>query len=568
MKKYISLMSKQTKLKCMGIIILAFVSAYFASVWPVRLGRLYTSISEGRIKTLAGGVSAVLVFGMVYLASECTTIVRRVLLDCIIATHESEIREHSIEKLLKMPVSYCHGSMSGEKTAQLNQGVAGLSQLIKIVCNDIFATLLIAICALAQVFLNAPGIMALIMFLYLIITVVISAFQIRSQNGVREDIVAQKNTLDGRICQSISNLELIRGMHAEEYEAKRLLPGILRISFTEKKHHRSMGMFDCLKQFCKVSFQVLLLTVSVDLISAGKMQGGSVITVCLLFQQLVKPIDEVYRFMDETASSVIKAKVLTEVASSPSDEIFRIRSSHKDLSGNTINLEDVVITNPEKDTCLAWYDSITIPTDRVVALQGANGCGKTSLVRCLTRYYPHTGGKITLFGCDQSSYSQKDLTDMLYYTPQTSFFVAGTVRDNLLFGLDRVARDEELAAALERVHLVGDCHKDTVIHRNPKEALDFNLGEKTEELSGGMKQRLSLARAFLRSPKLFIFDEITANLDSACSEYVLSEIEDYADEIGAGIIYISHDPKVVERCNQVISLRNKLKGTETDEKVA
>ena len=568
MKIYISLLSRQTKLKCVGIIILAFVSAFFASVWPVRLGRLYTSISEGYIETFSEGASAVMVFGMVYLASECITIVRRVLLDCIIATHESEIREHSIEKLLKMPVSYCHGSMSGEKTAQLNQGVAGLSQLIKIVCNDVFATLLIAICTLAQVLLNAPGIIALIMFLYLMLTVVISAFQIRSQNGVRENIVAQKNTLDGKICQSISNLELIRGMHAEEYEAKRLLPGILRISFTEKKHHCSMGAFDCLKQLCKVSFQIVLLTVSVVLISGGKMQCGAVITVCLLFQQLVKPIDEVYRFMDETASSVVKVKVLTEVAASPSDEIFRIRSSHRDLNGNTIDLKDVVITNPEKDTCLAWYDSITIPTDRIVALQGANGCGKTSLVRCLTRYYPYTKGKITLFGCDQNSYSQKELTDLLYYTPQTSFFVAGTVRDNLLFGLDRRAGDEELVVALERVHLVGDCHEDTVIHRNPKEALDFCLGEKTEELSGGMKQRLSLARAFLRSPKLFIFDEITANLDPACTEYVLSEIEDYAGEIGAGIIYISHDQRVVDRCNRVIALRNKLKATEADENAA
>ncbi len=238
MKKYFLIMSNKTKLKCMGVIVLAFVSSLLASVWPVRLGELYTNISNGTISTIAQGALAVVTFGMIYLVSECITIIRRVILDCIIASHESEIREYSIEKLLKMPVSYYSGCLSGEKTAQLNQGVAGFSQLIKIMCNDVFTTVLTAICTLVQVFLNAPGIMVGIMLLYLVLTVIISVFQIRSQNGIRENIVGQKNALDGQICQSISNLELIRDMNAEEYEKNRLQPSILNISQTEKKHHR------------------------------------------------------------------------------------------------------------------------------------------------------------------------------------------------------------------------------------------------------------------------------------------------------------------------------------------
>ena len=567
MKKYLSIMSKQTKIKCIGVIAMAFISALLASFWPVRLGALYTSISNGTIRTIAQGSVAILTFGLIYLASECITIARRVLLDCIIATHESEVREYSIEKLLKMPVSYYSGCLSGEKTAQLNQGVAGFSQLIKIMCNDVFATVLTAMCTLVQVFLNAPGIMVGIMLLYLALTVTISTFQIRSQNGIRENIVSQKNALDGQICQSISNLELIRGMHAEGYERKRLVPGILNISRTEKRHHRYMGAFDCLKQLCKISFQVILLVVSIVLIANGKMSTGSVITVCLLFQQLIKPIDEVYRFMDETASSVIKAKALIEVAASPSDDVFDIQTSGEDTSNSEIHVEDVVVTNPEKDTPLAWYDSITIPANKVVALQGANGCGKTSLIRCLNRYYPHTQGRVSLFGRDQESYSQKELTDLLYYSPQVSFFIAGTVRENLLYGLDRTVSDEELIYALSCVRLVGDDHSATVIRKDPMEALQFVIGEKAEELSGGMKQRLSLARAFLRHPKLYVFDEITANLDSRATSYVLTIIEAHAKKIGAGIVYISHDQGVVDRCDRVITLRNKLR-EDTEEREA
>lgn len=568
MKKYLSIMSNKTKLKCVGVIVLAFISSLLASVWPVKLGELYTNISNGNISTITQGALAVMAFGLIYLSAECITIIRRVILDCIIASHESEVREYSIEKLLKMPVSYNFGCLSGEKTAQLNQGVAGFSQLIKIMCNDVFATVLTAFCTLVQVFINAPGIMVGIMFLYLVITIIISIFQIRSQNGIRERIVGQKNSLDGQICQSISNLELIRGMNAVEYEKKRLLPSILKICQTEKRHHRYMGSFDCFKQLCKIFFQVVLLVASILLISNGKMSAGSVITVCLLFQQLVKPIDEVYRFMDETASSVIKAKVLLEVVASPSDEVFDIHYSKEDTSGNDIRVEDVVVTNPEKDIPLAWYEDIVIPGGKIIALQGPNGCGKSSLVRCLNRYYPHTQGKITLFGKEQGFFDQKQLTDMLYYTPQTSFFIAGTVRENLLYGIEREVSDEELITALQSVHLVGAGHNDTVIHIDPKEALACMISEKADELSGGMKQRLSLARAFLRHPKMYVFDEITANLDKDATNYVLSNIESYAKKIGAGIVYISHDQMVLDRCDMIIALRNKLWENSEDKEVA
>lgn len=567
MKKYLSIMSNKTKFKCTGVVILAFVSSLLASVWPVRLGELYTNISNGTISTIVQGAQAVITFGLIYLSAECITIIRRVALDCIIASHESEVREYSIEKLLKMPVSYYSGCLSGEKTAQLNQGVAGFSQLIKIMCNDVFATILTAVCTLVQVFLNAPVLMVGIMLLYLVLTVIISVFQIRSQNGIRESIVSQKNALDGQICQSISNLELIRGMNAEEYEKKRLLPSILNISRTEKKHHRYMGSFDCLKQLCKIFFQVVILATSIFLISHGKMSEGSVISVCLLFQQLVKPIDEVYRFMDETASSVIKAKALLEVAASPSDEIFEIHSSEVNANGHDIRVEDVVVTNPEKDLPLAWYEDIVIPGGEVIALQGPNGCGKSSLIRCLNRYYPHTQGKITLFGKVQELFDQKQLTHMLYYTPQTSFFIAGTVRENLVYGIDRTVSDEELIAALQSVHLVGDDHNDTVIRIDPKEALVCMIGEKADELSGGMKQRLSLARAFLRHPKLYVFDEITANLDKDAINYVLTNIELHAKKIGAGIVYITHDQKVVDRCDRVMVLKNKLRENENRDAV-
>lgn len=556
-KRSLNLMSVQTKVKCIGVILLALVSSLMASIWPVQLGNLYTNISNGSITSITQGGIALATFGLIYFFAECITISRRILLDCIIAAHEAELRENSIEKMLKMPVKYIQAGQSGEITAQLNQGIAGLSQLIKITCNDVFATVLTASFTLLQVFLNAPGMVAAIMLIYLAITIFVSLKQIKSQNGIRENIIKQKNSLDGEICQSISIHEMIRSLNAELYEKRRLRPAIMKIKETEQKHQYYMGTFDCIKQVCKISFQIILLVVSIIMISKGKMSAGSVITVCLLFQQLIKPIDEIYRFMDETSSSVVKTKMLAEMDKKGMDPVYEIESTDRAIKDEDIILDNVSISTPDGQEVLAKYDNIRIPYGKIVALKGENGSGKTTLVRCLTRFYTCTEGNVTIFGKNQNEYSQKDLTKMIYYSPQVSFFISGSIRDNLIYGLDRVVSDKELLDALKKVRLYGNYNG--VITKNAEDVLEYKISENAKELSGGMKQRLALARAFLHTPKLFIFDEITANLDENATKMVLDSIESYAKELGAGIMYISHESNVVKRCDKVINLVNLIK---------
>lgn len=566
MKKYLDLLSWKTKLKCIGVVILAIISAVLASILPVRLGAMYTGIANKEIDSVQQCLSAAAVFGLLYLFAECITIFRRVMLDCIIATHESEVRENTIEKLLKMPISYYGGDkLSGERTAQLNQGVSGLSQLIKICCNDVLATVLTAICTLFQVATNAPLVIVAIMMGYLIITIMVSVFQIRSQNGIREDIIAQKNGLDGQICQSISNLELIRSMDAGEYEKERLKPSILKISNTEKKHHRYMGIFDCVKQVCKIVFQIIILIVSVALITKEFMAPGVAITVCLLFEQLIKPIDEVYRFMDETAASAVKVKALNEIVKANIDVAFRVKSEKKEIVGGNIVLKDTVIIAPSGNE-IVKYNDLTIPCDSVVAVTGDSGCGKSSLMKCLTRYFAHSyHSSISILGSNIDTYSQKELIKTFLYVPQKGFFFAGTVRENLIYGLGRKVSDKKLITALRSVCLY-DSLASTVKDKKfadvddiDKAVLDYMIGEGGTGLSGGEGQRLSLARVFLRCPRVFAFDESTTGLDGNTVEKVLNNIEDYANSIGAGIIYISHDEHVVNRCKHVIQLDNRLK---------
>lgn len=561
--KYLSLMSTKTKIKCAGIILLAFIGAFLSSLWPVLLGSFFSDLTAGITGTFRDGVTALTVLSFLYLSAESITILRRVLMDCIIASHESELRSKTILKLLKMPVSYCADTLSGEKTAQLNQGVSGLSQLIKVLCSDVFNAILTAVCTLVQVFFNAPPVMALIMLIYLTASIIISFCQIRSQNGIREAIVTKKNSLDGQICQFIANLELIRCMHAESYEADRLKPSVESICVTEKRHHRYMGTFDELKNICKVLFLALLLGMSLALFFQDRIAAGAGLSITLLYLQLIKPIDDVYRFMDETASSAVKAKSLLELITSRQDPIFDIPSSGGLRLSDEIRFEYVFVTNPDRTKVLAEYEELSLPTNKKIALKGPSGCGKTTLLRCLTRYYPYRKGHIFFLGKDLDQYSQKELSELLYYIPQSTFFFSGTVRENLIYGLERNCTDPELLDVLEKVCLAGN-FKGALAEKGSK-ILERNISEGAGNLSGGQRQRLALARAFLRTPKLYALDESTAGLDEHTADMVLTNFENHAAACGAGILYISHDSNVVSRCDVVIDVSNSLNNTDKKE---
>lgn len=525
MKQYLCLLSSNTKWKCMGIITLTLINALLSSVWPVRLREIYTSISSGDIRSAQQGLLLIVRLGIIYLGAECLLIVRRLMLECIISSHEVEIRASSVEKLLKMPVAYCAGWPSAERTAQLSQGIVGLSQLIKTICNEVFATIMTTLFTLTQVLLTTHWLIGCIILMYLACTLIISIFQIRSQNGIREKIVAQKTSLEGQISESITNLELIRGMNAEQYEKRRLYPSILQVSKTENYHHRYMGKFDCFKQVCKIIFQMSILMVGILMTLQGNMSASAVITSCLLSQQLTKPIDDVYRIMDETASSVVKAKVLLEVMINPQDIAFDLKGDMVDGTDNSILLDNVIITNPcekqEDAKQLAWYDHLVIPTNCRVALQGPTGSGKTTMIRAIKRFYPYVQGNIKLFGQPLESYSQSDLANQICYIPQCTFFFIGSIRDNLSYSLNMDIKDSQLLDALSQACLLNELARGT---NESIDVLALPVDEGGKNFSGGQRQRLALARAFLRTPRLYLLDESTANLYASTADHVLSNI--------------------------------------------
>ncbi len=205
------------------------------------------------------------------------------------------------------------------------------------------------------------------------------------------------------------------------------------------------------------------------------------------------------------ARASASAKRINEVL----DCNLEINDGNLDVSSlkekGTVEFKNVSFTYPESSNSVLDNISFKVNKGETIAIVGATGCGKTSLVNLITRFYDTTSGTVLVDGVDVKNYSQKDLRDKIAVSLQKSELFAGTIKENIKWGKldatdDEVYNASEIAQALEFIE-----------SRDKK--FDEYVEEKGTSLSGGQKQRLSIARAIIKNPEILIFDDSTSALD-------------------------------------------------------
>ena len=190
--------------------------------------------------------------------------------------------------------------------------------------------------------------------------------------------------------------------------------------------------------------------------------------------------------------------------------------------------------------------SLDLPPGRRVALTGANGAGKSTLAAVLLRFCELSSGAALLNGHDLASYAADDIRSVIGGCPQDPYLFDGTIRDNL-----RLARpgatDEELEAAAARARLL------TWIRSLPQ-GWDTPVGTHGAAVSGGERQRLALARAFLADPALLILDEPTAHLDPDSRQALTADL--LHATVGRSVLFITHEPDGLDQVDQIVVLEH------------
>jgi ATP-binding cassette, subfamily B, bacterial len=190
--------------------------------------------------------------------------------------------------------------------------------------------------------------------------------------------------------------------------------------------------------------------------------------------------------------------------------------------------------------------SFDVKSGETIAFVGPSGSGKSTLMKLLVGLYRPLEGKIFYNGMDENSISFEDLRNQIGFVTQDTQLFAGTIKENLMF-VNPSATDADLTDVLDKA----SC---TNLLSRAEKGLDTMIGEGGLKLSGGEKQRLSIARALLRKPKLLIFDEATSALDSLTEEEITDTIKDVSSQQNQITVLIAHRLSTIMHADRIYVL--------------
>ncbi|MFA5481068.1 MAG: ABC transporter ATP-binding protein [Bacilli bacterium] len=216
-----------------------------------------------------------------------------------------------------------------------------------------------------------------------------------------------------------------------------------------------------------------------------------------------------------------------------------------------VQFEDVTFTFPLSEAPTLHNISFEAKPGKVTAIIGSTGSGKSSIINLIPRFYDVTAGRILVDGIDIREYSQKDLRDKIGFVPQQALLFSGTIRSNLLFG-KKDATDEEINTALE----VAQASRFVARKEN---GIDAEVAQGGKNYSGGQKQRIAIARALVKKPEIYIFDDSFSALDFKTDIRLRTALKNYT-KTSSVIIVAQRVSSIMDADNIIVLNEGKIVG--------
>lgn len=549
LKKIYKLLDKKQKIRFIIIIMIMIISAILAQMTPKAIGWLTDDILSKDSISFEKVIPFLIFILIVNVVNEIIKIVRRVLVEDTATRTEKKARGIVIKSLLMAPLSYFRKNMTGNIHGRLNRCLDGTIKLEKLLFMDFAPAIFNSIAAIITIFITLPIALALPMMLVIPIGIFIVMKQIKSQKGIRVELLNSKSEMDGTIVELINGIEVIRICDSLEFETNRFENKSEFLRAKEMKHHKAMAVYDCLKFINQAVFTVLVIGVSTYLATKNIISVGSVLTAYLCFNQLLKPLEELHRIFDEVSECTVLATdffKMTEIENDFSYFPISVKSKNKETD-EMINMENITFSYPEsKDKVILDNFNIDINKGTYLGIAGPSGCGKSSLIKSICKL-EKANGTIIIDNINLNNLSRKDISKLIALVPQSPFLIAGTIYENITYGIDREVSKDEVEEASKRAYIFD------YINSLP-EKFDTMVSEGGNNLSGGQRQRIAIARIFLRKPKILILDEATSALDNTSEKHIQAEIEKMKDENNTTIIAIAHRLTTLKNCDRIIVL--------------
>ena len=315
------------------------------------------------------------------------------------------------------------------------------------------------------------------------------------------------------------------------------------------KHHKAMALYDCLKFVNEAFFTVLIIGISTYLATRNVISVGAVLTAYLCFNQLIKPLEELHRIFDELSECTVLATDFFKMVEIPND------FSYTELVEKTErrNIEPIIYIknlkfyyNEDKSKIILNDFNLSIDKGMFLGIVGPSGCGKSSLIKAICKLEKGYG-KIIIDSQDIECLDRKEISQLIALVPQNPFLIAGTIYENICYGIEKEVTIEEVEEAAKKAYIYDFIN-------GLSEKFNFMISEGGNNLSGGQRQRIAIARIFLRKPKILILDEATSALDNTSEKHIQTEIEKLQKESNMTIISIAHRLSTLKNCDKIIVL--------------
>jgi ABC-type transport system involved in Fe-S cluster assembly fused permease/ATPase subunit len=349
-------------------------------------------------------------------------------------------------------------------------------------------------------------------------------------------------TTDGIVTDWLSNYEAIKvfGKHAlavKTCETALKNREITEVRFTTKYNLSHVG------QALILGFWLSLLTY---LIGQNVLNGSLTIGDFILFNgyilQFIAPVSILGHVIQDIKKALIDMKGVLDLLLTKS-EIIEVPHPLI-LSGSRFQIRFKNVSFKYKDRNILENISFKIEAGETALIVGPTGIGKSTIAKVLLRLYDPTEGHVFINQTDIKQLSLESLYETMGWVPQESYLLNDTIMNNLQFVCPE-ATSAEIEEALDQAHLLD-------FIRNLPEGLHTMVGDRGLKLSGGEKQRLSLARFFLKKPKICIFDESTSSLDKDTELIIQNNIEKFLPNMTK--IIITHRPYLAHKVDQIITL--------------
>ena len=549
LKKIYKLLDTKQKLRFILIIIIMIVSAALAQMTPKAIGWLTDDILTKNEISFNKVIPFLVFILIVNVVNEVIKIFRRVLVEDTATRTEKKARGMVIKSLLMAPLSYFRKNMTGNIHGRLNRCLDGTIKLEKLLFMDFAPAIFNAIAAIITIFLTLPITLAMPMLLVIPIGVFIVLKQIKSQKGIRVELLESKSGMDGTIVELINGIEVIRICDSLDFETKRFDDKGEFLRAKEMKHHKAMAMYDCLKFINQAVFTVLVIGISTYLATKNIISVGAVLTAYLCFNQLLRPLEELHRIFDEVSECTVLATDFFKMVEIENDfSYLPIKTKSENKSTNEIiNMENITFHYSEnEDKIILDNFNIDIEKGMYLGIAGPSGCGKSSLIKSICKL-EKADGTIIVDDKNIDNLTRKELSKLIALVPQSPFLIAGTIFENITYGIDREVSIDEVEEAAKRAYIYD------YINGLP-DKFDSLVSEGGNNLSGGQRQRIAIARIFLRKPKILILDEATSALDNTSEKHIQAEIEKMKQENNTTIIAIAHRLTTLKNCDRIIVL--------------